>query len=193
MYLPSFPAIADHLDARASLVQLSLTSCLLGLAVGQIVIGPISDAKGRKGPLLISISLFMLSSLLCALAPTITALVIARFCRGLRLRQELFFLAPLSETFLAEENLRSFCSVNGYQCLCTNDSTDGRRCYFTSSFCKLAYYFLVLSLIGLLIVLTISMRLKKLCPLKIEHQVQLVILFAQWAVYYKTVLLLGMP
>lgn len=82
MYLPSFPAIADHLDARASLVQLSLTSCLLGLAVGQIVIGPISDAKGRKGPLLISISLFMLSSLLCALAPTITALVIARFLQG---------------------------------------------------------------------------------------------------------------
>ncbi len=108
MYLPSFPAIADHLDARASLVQLSLTSCLLGLAVGQIVIGPISDAKGRKGPLLISISLFMLSSLLCALAPTITALVIARFLQGLRLRQELFFLEPLSETFLVEESLRSF-------------------------------------------------------------------------------------
>ncbi len=56
MYLPSFPDIdiANDLGASASLVQLSLTTCLIGFAVGQIFIGPISDAKGRRAPLLIS-------------------------------------------------------------------------------------------------------------------------------------------
>lgn len=45
MYLPSFPSIASDLETSASMVQLSLTACLIGLAVGQLVIGPISDAK----------------------------------------------------------------------------------------------------------------------------------------------------
>lgn len=70
------------MGARASLVQLSLTSCLIGLAVGQIIVGPISDARGRKIPLLISLSLFALSSLFCALAPNISLLIAARFLQG---------------------------------------------------------------------------------------------------------------
>ena len=82
MYLPSFPDIADDLSARASLVQLSLTSCLIGLAAGQIIVGPISDAQGRRRPPLISLVLFALSSLFCALAPDITTLIIARFLQG---------------------------------------------------------------------------------------------------------------
>lgn len=82
MYLPSFPEIAHDFGARASLVQLSLTSCLIGLAVGQIIVGPISDAHGRRKPLLVSLALFAISSLFCALAPNITALVVARFLQG---------------------------------------------------------------------------------------------------------------
>ncbi|WP_228552263.1 Bcr/CflA family efflux MFS transporter [Gracilibacillus salitolerans] len=82
MYLPSFPQIANDLDARASLVQLSLTACLLGLAFGQLVIGPISDAIGRRKPILIFISLFAFFSLVCALAPNIVILVLARFLQG---------------------------------------------------------------------------------------------------------------
>ncbi|MBN8237119.1 Bcr/CflA family efflux MFS transporter [Halobacillus kuroshimensis] len=82
MYLPSFPAIASDLNTSASLVQLSLTACLIGLAVGQIVVGPISDAQGRKKPLTIFLALFSIASLLSALAPNITILVIARFLQG---------------------------------------------------------------------------------------------------------------
>lgn len=82
MYLPSFPDIADDLGVRASLVQLSLTTCLIGLAVGQVVVGPISDAKGRKRPLLVCLFLFALSSLFCAIAPNIATLVVARFIQG---------------------------------------------------------------------------------------------------------------
>ncbi|MDN7246387.1 Bcr/CflA family efflux MFS transporter [Planococcus shenhongbingii] len=83
MYLPSFPLIAEELNAHVSLVQMSLTACLIGLAVGQIIIGPLSDSQGRRKPLIISIFLFALSSLLCAVAPTIELLIIGRFLQGL--------------------------------------------------------------------------------------------------------------
>ncbi|WKA59379.1 Bcr/CflA family efflux MFS transporter [Planococcus shenhongbingii] len=83
MYLPSFPLIAEELNAHVSLVQMSLTACLIGLAVGQIIIGPLSDSQGRRKPLIISIFLFALSSLLCAIAPTIELLIIGRFLQGL--------------------------------------------------------------------------------------------------------------
>ncbi|TKD72325.1 Bcr/CflA family efflux MFS transporter [Pseudalkalibacillus hwajinpoensis] len=82
MYLPSFPGIASDLGASASLVQLSLTTCLVGLAIGQIVVGPYSDGQGRRKPLLIFIFLFAVSSILCAIAPNITTLIIARFLQG---------------------------------------------------------------------------------------------------------------
>lgn len=82
MYLPSFLQISEDLQAPASLVQLSLTTCLIGLAIGQLVVGPISDAKGRKRPLLISITLFAAASLLCAFAPNIGVLIAGRFLQG---------------------------------------------------------------------------------------------------------------
>lgn len=82
MYLPAFPEISTDLGANASQVQLSLTACLVGLAVGQVVIGPISDARGRRGPLLLCIALFVLASALCALAPNTAVLVLGRFLQG---------------------------------------------------------------------------------------------------------------
>lgn len=82
MYLPAFPEISADLGANASQVQLSLTSCLIGLAVGQVVIGPLSDARGRRGPLLVCIALFVLASALCALAPNTAVLVLGRFLQG---------------------------------------------------------------------------------------------------------------
>ena len=82
MYLPAFPEISADLGANASQVQLSLTTCLVGLAAGQVVIGPVSDARGRRGPLLVCVALFVLASALCALAPTTTVLVLGRFLQG---------------------------------------------------------------------------------------------------------------
>lgn len=82
MYLPSFPHIASELNTSASLVQLSLTACLLGLGFGQIVVGPLSDANGRKKPLVISIFLYVLASVACAIAPNIGTLIAARFMQG---------------------------------------------------------------------------------------------------------------
>ncbi|BAU28326.1 DHA1 family bicyclomycin/chloramphenicol resistance-like MFS transporter [Aneurinibacillus soli] len=83
MYLPALPVLAEDLHTSASLTQLSLTFCLLGLAIGQLLAGPISDVRGRRGPLLIGIAVYAVSSLLCAFAPSIWALIALRFIQGL--------------------------------------------------------------------------------------------------------------
>jgi DHA1 family bicyclomycin/chloramphenicol resistance-like MFS transporter len=83
LYLPVLPALTHELGASTSAAQLTVTACLIGLAVGQLVAGPISDRWGRRRPLLVGVAAFIAASLLCALAPTITTLVLARLVQGL--------------------------------------------------------------------------------------------------------------
>src|SRR5947209_20453693 len=83
MYLPALPAIARDLAASESVVQLTLTACLIGLALGQIVAGPLSDSLGRRRPLLIGVAGYVVVSLLCALAPSAWLLVALRPTPGL--------------------------------------------------------------------------------------------------------------
>ena len=82
MYLPAFPRIGDDLGASDSAVQLTLTGMLLGLAVGQLVIGPLSDAFGRRRPLVVGIATHAVASLACAVAPTIAVLATVRVVQG---------------------------------------------------------------------------------------------------------------
>ncbi len=83
MYLPSLPKLAADLDTSTSMTQLSLTACLIGLALGQLFAGPISDVRGRRGPLLIGLISYTASSLLCAFAPSIWTFILLRFMQGL--------------------------------------------------------------------------------------------------------------
>ncbi|WP_336772525.1 multidrug effflux MFS transporter [Paenibacillus sp. MMO-58] len=82
MYLPAFPEIVEQLGSSASLVQFSLTACLLGLGIGQLVMGSLSDVYGRRIPLLISMAFYVASSLACAFAPNIVLLILFRFIQG---------------------------------------------------------------------------------------------------------------
>lgn len=82
MYLPSFPTIANEYGTNASLVQFSLTACLLGLGIGQLIIGPMSDVRGRRIPLIIFLTLYFLASIACAFAPNIYIFIAARFTQG---------------------------------------------------------------------------------------------------------------
>ena len=82
MYLPGLPSLGATLDAPAWAVQLTLTACLAGLALGQVVAGPLSDRFGRRTPLLIGVAVYAAASLLCALAPTVLALAVLRFAQG---------------------------------------------------------------------------------------------------------------
>ena len=83
MYLPSLPAVAEALHSPAATVQLTLTACLLGLAVGQLVVGPLSDRFGRRRPLLAGMGGYVLASAACAVAPTIGTLTVCRLVQGL--------------------------------------------------------------------------------------------------------------
>jgi MFS transporter, DHA1 family, multidrug resistance protein len=82
MYLPSFPTIVEDYHTNASLVQISLTTCLLGLGLGQLVIGPMSDVQGRRKPLLTFIILYLVASLSCAISPNIYIFIASRFIQG---------------------------------------------------------------------------------------------------------------
>ncbi|MGY1834853.1 multidrug effflux MFS transporter [Blastococcus sp. SYSU DS0510] len=82
MYLPALPAITDDLLTTSATVQLTLTGTLVGLAVGQLVIGPLSDAWGRRRPLIAGTALHVLASLLVLVAPTIAVLGALRFLQG---------------------------------------------------------------------------------------------------------------
>ncbi len=83
MYLPALPKIAEELSVSSSVVQLTLTGTLAGLALGQLIIGPLSDSLGRRRPLMAGIVLHMLASVLCVLAPNIAVLGVARFLQGM--------------------------------------------------------------------------------------------------------------
>ncbi|SCE92759.1 MFS transporter, DHA1 family, bicyclomycin/chloramphenicol resistance protein [Micromonospora mirobrigensis] len=83
MYLPALPAIATDLDTTSAAVQLTLTGTLAGLALGQLLIGPLSDAVGRRRPLLAGIGLHIVASLLCVVAPTIATVGVLRVLQGL--------------------------------------------------------------------------------------------------------------
>ena len=82
MYLPALPDISLQLHASASAVQLTLTACLIGMAAGQLILGPVSDRYGRRPPLLAGLAAFTLSSLACAFAPNIYALTGFRLIQG---------------------------------------------------------------------------------------------------------------
>lgn len=83
MYLPAFPAMTRDLGADQAGIQLSLTTCLIGLAVGQFVTGPLSDRWGRRRPVLIGVAAYTVLALACAAAPSAPVLAAARFAQGL--------------------------------------------------------------------------------------------------------------
>src|SRR6476661_3585652 len=78
MYLPSLPDIARQLDASTAQVQLTISTYLVGFAVGQIVYGPVSDRHGRKPVLIAAIIIFCAATLICALSTSIEMLMAAR-------------------------------------------------------------------------------------------------------------------
>jgi MFS transporter, DHA1 family, multidrug resistance protein len=82
MYLPALPALADDLRTTPSTVQLTLTGTLAGLALGQLLVGPLSDTFGRRRPLLAGIGLHVVASLLCMVAPSIAVLGVLRVFQG---------------------------------------------------------------------------------------------------------------
>jgi DHA1 family bicyclomycin/chloramphenicol resistance-like MFS transporter len=112
MYLPGFPGIAKDLNTSIDQVQLSLTSYLIGICIGQIIYGPLLDRFGRKKPLYAGLGLYVLASFGCALTSSVDALIAMRFfqamggCVGLVASQAL-----VSDLFPSEKRAEVFSMI----------------------------------------------------------------------------------
>ncbi|MEN8655352.1 Bcr/CflA family multidrug efflux MFS transporter [Streptomyces sp. 21So2-11] len=83
MYLPALPQVTQALTAPAATVQLTLTACLAGMALGQLVVGPMSDRWGRRRPLLLGMIVYVVATAICAFAPSVELLIAFRLLQGL--------------------------------------------------------------------------------------------------------------
>jgi len=83
LYLPALPELTRDFGVSASEAQLTLTACLAGLALGQMVAGPLSDRFGRRPPLLVGLAVYCAASFACAIAPSLEVLVALRLVQGL--------------------------------------------------------------------------------------------------------------
>lgn len=83
LYMPALPNLAADLETSDLRVQLSMSACMLGLGLGQLLVGPASDRLGRRMPAMLGVALFTVLSLACAAAPTIEVLLLARLLQGM--------------------------------------------------------------------------------------------------------------
>ena len=112
MYLPSFPDIAKSLNTSIAQVMLSLSSFFIGISVGQLIYGPLLERYGRKRPLYVGLSIYLVASVGCALAGSVNYLIVMRLlqalggCVGMVAAR-----AMVRDLFAVEENAKIFSSL----------------------------------------------------------------------------------
>ncbi|WP_131849090.1 multidrug effflux MFS transporter [Baia soyae] len=111
MYLPAFPEIANEFHASPSLVQMSLTLFLIGMCVGQLFTGPLSDMIGRRKPLLIGLLSYGIISLLCIWSPSIWMFVLLRFFQGLTASAGIVISRAVVRDLYVGTELTRFCAL----------------------------------------------------------------------------------
>jgi DHA1 family bicyclomycin/chloramphenicol resistance-like MFS transporter len=82
MYIPGLPSLEHSFGTSTAVAQLTFTACVLGMALGQVIVGPISDSYGRRRPLLWGLAVYTVASLLCAGAPSVWLLIVVRMIQG---------------------------------------------------------------------------------------------------------------
>ncbi|MDP4197603.1 MAG: multidrug effflux MFS transporter [Bacteroidota bacterium] len=103
-YLPSFPSLANFFNTSASNIQMSLMTTMVGIALGQLIIGPLSDRYGRIAPLLISMIFFVISTSLLINTESISSFIILRFAQGLTCSSGMVLSrAILTDSFTSQE------------------------------------------------------------------------------------------
>ena len=83
MYLPAFPDIANNLHTSVAQVMLSLSSFFIGISAGQLIYGPMLERYGRKKPMYVGLSIYLLASISCAMATSVNSLIIFRLLQAL--------------------------------------------------------------------------------------------------------------
>ncbi|MGV3640356.1 MAG: Bcr/CflA family efflux MFS transporter, partial [Adhaeribacter sp.] len=112
MYLPGFPAIARDLDTNVAGVSLSLSSFFIGISAGQLLYGPLLDRFGRKKPLYAGLTVYILSSLACAFASTLDALIYLRFMQAIgSCAAAVASVAMVRDLFPVQDNAKVFSTL----------------------------------------------------------------------------------
>jgi len=83
LYLPAFPSVAADLATSEAAIQLTLTATMIGFGAGQLIVGPLSDAVGRKRPLFVATGLHIVASIAVAFAPTVELVMAGRVLQGI--------------------------------------------------------------------------------------------------------------
>lgn len=164
MYLPALPDLAGDLHTSTSLAQMSLTACMLGLSIGQLIAGSVSDVRGRRTPLLIGLILYAISSILCMFAPSIGVFLGLRFVQGLAGAAGIVISRAIVRDMYEGVELTKFIAllmlVNGAAPILA-PIAGGQILQFTSW----RGVFLVLGAIGVLMLLAAAWGLKETHPL----------------------------
>ncbi|MCM3785665.1 multidrug effflux MFS transporter [Neobacillus mesonae] len=165
MYLPSFPQITADFSTSASLVQISLTACLIGLGLGQLIMGPLSDVHGRRKPLIIALIFYLAASFMCAISPNIYLFIAARFVQGFSASAGIVISRAIVRDLYSGENLTKFFAmlmlVNNLFPLIAPMAGSG-----VISFTSWVGVFFVLSFVGLLLAILATMNLKETLPVE---------------------------
>ncbi|MBO6118092.1 MAG: multidrug effflux MFS transporter [Bacteroidales bacterium] len=111
MYLPSLPSLAKEFSTSNSMAQLSLTMSMLGLAIGQIIIGPVSDKHGRKKLLLISLAVYLVSTVCCIFSPGIETFNLMRLFQGMAGAGGIVLSRSIATDLYSGERLTQFISM----------------------------------------------------------------------------------
>lgn len=117
LYLPALPSLAAYFKSPDALVQMSLTMSMLGLATGQLFIGPVSDRFGRRNVLLLTLILFIITSIFCILSPSVHLFNLSRLFQGMSASGGIVIARSISADLYSGKELKRFLgmisAVNG--------------------------------------------------------------------------------
>lgn len=127
MYLPALPVISAQFGVPAGSTQMTLSTYILGFALGQLIYGPMADSFGRKPVVLGGTLVFAAAAVACALANTIDQLIVMRFFHGLAAAAASVVINALMRDIYPKEELADDVVCHAGDHYCTADGTDCRR------------------------------------------------------------------
>ncbi|MDR3269273.1 MAG: MFS transporter, partial [Tannerella sp.] len=111
MYLPALPALTDYFKTSASMVQFTISTSMLGIALGQLFFGSISDKLGRRHPLFLSFFLYLLATVACILSPNIQTLIVCRLLQGFGAAGSIVIARSVASDWFSGKELLKFLAL----------------------------------------------------------------------------------
>ena len=190
MYLPALPIVATELHTTTSLAQLSLTACLIGIAVGQLIFGPLSDIRGRRRPLIFSLTVYVIASVLCAFSTTIWVFIGLRFIQGLSGAAGIVIARASARDMYSGKDLTKFIAllalVNGAAPILAPISGG-----FVLNFASWNAVFIIIGIIGLLLFLAVTLFLPETLPKENRSEGSMLAVVKTFGILFKDRVFMG--